>query len=102
MQLANGSPEPRLPWVVRLAGGACRMLLRSFPGRFRRRHATPLLQNATDLLTEAHAESGALAVLLLGPRLARNLVAGGLVERARGGPHPLDRFASQLRWNPGS
>ncbi len=20
----------------------------------------------------------------------------------RGGPHPLDRFASQLRWNPGS
>ena len=21
---------------------------------------------------------------------------------ARGGPHPLDRFSSQLRWNPGS
>ncbi len=26
-----------------------------------------------------------------------------IYERAlRGGPHPLDRFASQLRWNPGS
>ena len=24
-----------------------------------------------------------------------------LVE-VRGGPHPLDRFSSQLRWNPGS
>ena len=23
-------------------------------------------------------------------------------QEIRGGPHPLDRFASQLRWNPGS
>ena len=25
-----------------------------------------------------------------------------MVQEHRGGPHPLDRFASQLRWNPGS
>ena len=28
-------------------------------------------------------------------------VLGRLVE-VRGGPHPLDRCSSQLRWNPGS
>ena len=25
-----------------------------------------------------------------------------LLPAVRGGPHPLDRFSSQLRWNPGS
>ena len=32
------------------------------------------------------------------------LYASDLTSRRddRGGPHPLDRFASQLRWNPGS
>ena len=33
--------------------------------------------------------------------LAIGLAATGLTY-LRGGPHPLDRFASQLRWNPGS
>ena len=27
---------------------------------------------------------------------------GEVVEVFRGGPHPLDRYWSQLRWNPGS
>ena len=27
--------------------------------------------------------------------------AFGAEVRHRGGPHPLDRFSSQLRWNPG-
>ena len=29
-------------------------------------------------------------------------VAEAVPYAGRGGPHPLDRFGSQLRWNPGS
>ncbi len=32
---------------------------------------------------------------LLGPQVVSS-------QWNRGGPHPLDRFSSQLRWNPGS
>ena len=32
----------------------------------------------------------------------RTLGSVDIIDREeRGGPHPLDRFSSQLRWNPG-
>ena len=50
---------------------------------------------------------GPRARVLLGDKLVRSELpivrrAGITVHAIRGGPHPLDRCSSQLRWNPGS
>jgi predicted permease len=73
---------PSLPRLVRLAVGACRPLLRTFPSSFRERHAAPLVQNAADLLAAEHARGGAGSTFFLWLRLSRDLVTNGLAERA--------------------
>ncbi len=75
-------PSRRLPRTVRIAVALNRLLLRSFPTRFRRQHAAPLLQNTTDLLKAQYARSRGPGVFLLWLRLARDLVASGLAERS--------------------
>ena len=79
-------PPSRPHGVVRFAVAASRALLRVFPGRFRQRHADPLVQNLTDVLSAEHRRSGTLGVVWLWPRLARDLLSNGLAERARGRP----------------
>ena len=44
----------------------------------------------------AAAAAAAIFVLLTSTAFAQTTRA-----EERGGPHPLDRFSSQLRWNPG-
>ncbi len=57
--------------------------------------ATPLVLGIL-----AEGESYGYAIL----KRVSQLSGGHLqwTDGMRGGPHPLDRFSSQLRWNPGS
>ena len=42
---------------------------------------------------------GMTRVVVLGAVMAVGVAS---LTAVRGGPHPLDRYSSQLRWNPGS
>ena len=66
--------------------------------------------NVWDSLGEAHMNAGNTAKAIESYQRSLEINPGNTNGQAmleklrgeRGGPHPLDRFASQLRWNPGS
>jgi predicted permease len=95
----------RDPVVVRLSLAAARLLLRAYPRAFRARNGAAMLQSTHDLLRARFKHARSAGVLTLWPRLAQDLLLGGLAERTRrrpirspNRPAMLDTLLQDLRF----